>query len=87
MSYLIVFLTTLVFVSLKAFQQLSVQHDRFWWIPPVSMGMAVCDVVTLTHIIKEGSVWIALPMGIAGGLGCWLAMWSHKHFRKSKEEV
>lgn len=33
MTYLVLFLTSLAFIALRALQQLNVQHDRYMWVP------------------------------------------------------
>lgn len=74
--------TTFAFIALRAFQQLNVQHDRFWWIPPTTALMAVCEVISITSIIKAGSMWAVLPLAVGGTLGCWFAMSLHKYLRR-----
>lgn len=78
---LTLFLTSLSFIALRAFQQLNVQHNRYTWVPPTTAMMALCEVTTITSIIKIGELWAALPMAAGGTLGCWFAMWLHKKMR------
>lgn len=78
---LTLFFTALFFIALRAFQQLNVQHDRFLWVPPTTAMMALCEVVTVTSIIKIGELWAAAPLAAGGTLGCWFAMWLHKRMR------
>lgn len=80
--FLVLFLNSLAFIGLRAFQQLNVQHDRFWWIPPTSLGMAVCEIVTITKVVQHGSLWAAIPMAAGAVLGSWCAMYMHKRLRK-----
>jgi hypothetical protein len=80
--YLILLVTTAVFIAARAFQQLNVQHDRYWWVPPTTTTMAVCEVVSITSIVKSGSLWAIVPLAVGGTLGCWFAMWLHKRLRK-----
>lgn len=82
MIYWILFGSTFIYVTLKAFQQLNVQHDQYKWVPPACFGMALCEVITLTHVIKEGSLWAAVPIGVGAMFGCWLAMWAHRKLRQ-----
>lgn len=80
--YLTLFITSMTFIALRAFQQLNVQHDRYLWVPPVTMMMAVVEVLTITNVVKSGSLWAAAPMALGGVLGCWFSMWLHKRMRK-----
>lgn len=82
--YLTLFVTSLTFIALRAFQQLNVQHDRYMWVPPTTACMAVVEVLTVTSIIKSGSLYAAIPMALGGVLGCWFSMWLHRRMRKEK---
>lgn len=82
--HLIIFLSALAFIALRAFQQLNVQHDRYWWVPPTTSCMAVCEVVNITSIVKAGSMTVVIPLAIGGTLGCWFAMWLHRYLRSKK---
>ena len=81
---LVIFVTSIAFIALRAFQQLNVQHDRTWWVPPTTFGMAVCEVISITSIVKSGSMWAVLPLAAGGTLGCWFAMWLHKYLRRNR---
>lgn len=81
MSYLILFGTSLLYIALRAFQQLNVQHSRYLWVPPVTVLMALTEVLSITTIIKTGSLLAAIPMAVGGVLGCWFSMWLHKRLR------
>lgn len=78
----LLFLTSFAFVALRAFQQLNVQHDRYLWVPPTTALMAVCEVATITAVVRSNSMWAAVPMAIGGILGCWLSMRLHRRLRK-----
>lgn len=82
MIYLGLFLSSLVFIAMRSFQQLNVQHDRYLWVPPVTAMMAVCEVLTVTAIIKASSLYAAIPLTFGGVLGCWFSMWLHKKMRE-----
>lgn len=82
MHYVILFFTSLSFIALRAFQQLNVQHDRYLWVPPTTALMAVCEVASITTIIKQPTLLSAIPMAMGGVLGCWFSMWLHKRMRK-----
>lgn len=80
--YGVMFVNSLAFIGLRAFQQLNVSHDRFWWIPPTSLGMAVCEIVTITKVVQQGTLWAAVPMAAGAVLGSWAAMLMHRKLRK-----
>lgn len=78
------FATSLIYIGLRAFQQQNVTHERYWWVPPTTMLMAVCEVAQLTTIIKQQTYAAAVPMALGGVLGCWLSMWLHRRMRRGK---
>ena len=82
MMYVTLFVSSLVFIAMRAFQQLNVQHHRYMWVPPVTVLMAVCEVLTVTAIIKASSLYAAIPLTFGGVLGCWSSMWMHKKMRE-----
>lgn len=81
-EWVTIFAASFVFVSLKAFQQLNVQHNRRWWIMPTSMLMAVSEVVVVVGVAKSSSLLMAIPLGVGAGCGCLLAMSIHGRLRK-----
>lgn len=86
LSFTIGFCLNMGYIALKCFQQLSVQHDKHGWIIPVSLSMAACEVFT-TKLIVANSVWIFIPLGVGGGLGCMGAMWFHKYLRNNSSDL
>lgn len=80
-TMLMLFLTSFAFVSLKAFQQLNVQHDRRLWIVPTSMLMALMEVTLIVGIVKSDSIYSAIPIGAGASLGCLVAMEVHRRLR------
>lgn len=82
MHYVILFFTSLLFIAMRAFQQLNVQHDRYLWVPPTTTLMAVCEVASITTIIQQATLLSAIPLAMGGVLGCWFSMWFHKRMRK-----
>lgn len=83
MKYLLLFLATFAYVTLRAFQQRNVAHNSFRWVPPTSYAMAVLDIYVIASVAKEGFSWtFVLINGTAGALGCLLAMWFHRRFVK-----
>lgn len=83
--YLLLFVTSMVYIAMRAFQQLNVQHDRYLWVPPVTALMAVCEVFTVTSIVKASSLFAAIPLTAGGVLGCWFSMWLHKYLREKRK--
>ena len=79
---MIIFLATFVYVLLKAFQQLNVVGYHYRLVLPVSFGMAITECVIVLTIAIEQSLWLALPMGLGGGMGACLAMYLHKRYVK-----
>lgn len=75
------FLASLLFVALKAFQQLNVQHDRRWWVLPTSILMAFAEVTLIVGVVKADSVWSAVPIGVGAASGCLIAMEVHRRMR------
>ena len=81
--YLTAFAAAFIGVALKAFQQLSVVHNRFMWVPPVSYGMAFSEVVIIHSVSNAGGdiglliAWI----GTGGWMGALSSMWLHRKMR------
>lgn len=76
------FITAFVNIAMRAFQQLNVQHGRYMWVPPATATMAVCEVLTITAVVKADSLWAVVPLTLGGIFGCWLSMWTHKKLRE-----
>jgi uncharacterized membrane protein YfhO len=84
MSYVLLFITSLIFIGLRAFQQLNVQHDRYLWVPPTTACMAVVEITQLLTVVKQGTLLAAIPVAIGGVLGCWLSMYYHAKLRSKR---
>jgi len=80
-TYVLAFLASFAFIALKAGQQLNVVHDKFLWVVPTSMLMAVCEVSVIANIARAGWGWIVLPIGLGSGLGAVFAMYLHRRMR------
>ena len=76
----LLFASSYVFIFLKAFQQLNVVHDKYWWVIPTSLSMAFCEVFIIVALAKsEGfNVSMAIAVGLGSGLGAVSSMWLHK---------
>ena len=76
-----------VFVFLKALQQRNVAFDNYWWIMPVSLGMAAMEVYVIARIAAGGWHWaLVLVIGVGAGLGALSAMVLHRKFVMKKEK-
>jgi len=83
MVYATAFGAMVLFVALKAFQQLNVVHDQYKWVLPVSIGMGFCEVYIIAQVATQGfGLWLALAIGLGGAVGAMFSMWLHKRMRK-----
>lgn len=75
----LLFASSYIFIFLKAFQQLNVVHDKYWWVVPTSMSMAFCEVYIIASLAMEGfNIPVVLAVGLGSGLGAVTSMWIHK---------
>lgn len=77
------FFTSFAYIGLKSMQQLHVVHKQYWWIPPTSLLMALCEVYivrTTAHTTEFG--WLVLCIGLGGGLGSVCATYLHDRVMK-----
>ena len=84
MIYTLAFLSSFVFIFLKAFQQLNVVHDQKFLVVPTSMLMALTEVYVITSAAHNGWGWIVLPIGLGSGLGCLASMYVNRWVRDKK---
>jgi hypothetical protein len=83
MTLLITFGASLLFVGLKAFQQLNVVHSQYAAVFPTSLLMAACEVFVVANVARAGWHWpLVIAVGTGAGLGCCASMWIHKRTRK-----
>lgn len=73
MNYLIAFIVSFVYIYLKAWQQINVIHQKYINVLPVSLMMALCEVSIIALVVRD-SLWMFIPIGLGGGLGCMLSM-------------
>lgn len=78
MIFLISGAITFAYIFLKASQQINVVRGRYPWVMPTSIGMGLCEVAMVLLVVKADTLWLGIATGIAGGLGCILAMRLHK---------
>ena len=82
MTYLLASLASMLYVGLKAFQQLNVAHDNRLSIIPTSLGMAVCEVYVVANVVLKGfDPLLIVCVGLGSGVGCLIAMSLHKRMR------
>ena len=75
----LLFASSYIFIFLKAFQQLNVVHDKYWWVVPTSMSMAFCEVYIIASLAMQGfKIPVVLAVGLGSGLGAVTSMWIHK---------
>lgn len=83
--YLAAFFASMLFVGLRATQQLNVVHDNYLAVLPTSVLMAMCEVFVVANIALRGFEWqLVLSVGCGSGIGCLIAMKLHKKWRKPK---
>lgn len=87
MKFVLVMLFNFLMVGAKAFQQLSVVHERWPWIPVGSFVLAVGEVVvygSVAVVAVSGdyaeAALLVVALWIGATLGCWLSMYIHKHY-------
>jgi hypothetical protein len=73
-SYVLAFVVMFVFIFLKAVQQIQVIRKEYKWILSVSTGMGLCEVSMVLLVVRTDSLLMGICTGVAGGLGCLLAM-------------
>lgn len=85
--YLLVFLSSFVFIGLKSLQQLHVVKKQYAWIVPTSMAMAFVEVYVVATTAKNGWEWfLVLLIGLGSGCGSLTATFMHdKLFDKVKK--
>ena len=79
-----------LFVFFKAFQQRNVAFMHYGWIMPISFCMSTTEVFAVGLVaygaVNAESWWelltYALTMGIGGGSGALVAMWTHHRYIK-----
>jgi hypothetical protein len=82
MTYLLAFLAYLLYIAMKAMQQRQVQHAEYLKMPPLSYGMAFCEVFVMSLVVKHAdSNWqllgLALAIGTGSSLGSILGTYLH----------
>jgi hypothetical protein len=81
-SYLAAGTASFFYIALKAVQQRQVMSGQLWRMPPLSIGMALCEVFVISNVARTadstlGLLFLALCIGIGGGAGSVLGTWWH----------
>lgn len=89
MTFIYAFIASLLYVFLRAQQQLNVFHNATRWVVPNSLGMAACEVFVMVNVVKTldsfgGLVLLASCIGFGSGIGCLGAMYMRS--RRAKPE-
>ena len=90
MNYALAFVASFVLIFLKATQQRQVQFAEYRKMPPVSMGMAFCEVFIVANVARTADglwplVLLAICIGTGAACGSMLGTYLHvrKHTRRS----
>lgn len=75
---LLIFFAAILNYCLRAIQQLNVVRGQKWLVTPTSMAIAIFEVLVITQVSRDGTLWSAIPLGLGGGIGCLIAMWLHE---------
>ena len=87
MTALTIFLSSYIFIALKAFQQRHVIHNDWWWVPPTSMAMAFVEFYVIASVARQGyGLGIVLSGGSGAALGALTAMFIHNIHLKRKHK-
>jgi hypothetical protein len=86
-SALTIFVSSYIFIALKAFQQRHVIHNDWWWVPPTSMAMAFVEFYVIATVAKNGyGMCLVIAGGSGAGLGALTAMYLHNIHLKRKQQ-
>jgi len=80
---------SLIYVFLKAIQQLNVVHHKVWWITPISLGMGLAEVFIIGTVsvsaVQGDGFWplffLGAALGLGGAAGALVAMNLHRRVR------
>jgi len=72
------------YVSFRSMQVINITNNQWWMILPTSLCIALCEVYVI-HMIATSDldkVWLVLSTGTGGAIGCFVAMWVSRIFKK-----
>lgn len=85
MIYAAAIIVQACYIAMKAAQQRQVQACQYWLMPPLSFGMAFCEIFLWANIAKlfvEGNAWrmffFALAVGTGASIGSITGTYLHK---------
>lgn len=82
MSLLMIFSASMLYVGLKAFQQLNVTLHKPIWVVPTSFGLATVEIALVVQYAQQGvDAALIAAVGLGSGLGCLISMYLHRRFR------
>lgn len=83
--YTLAFLTSFLYIGIKVFQQLNVQHRLYHLMVGTSFVMAVCEAVIVVAQTKHGFHWPTVcAVGLGAGLGSVAGTWMHHRYLEKK---
>lgn len=85
LTYALAFLASFVLIALKATQQRQVQFAEYRKMPPVSIGMAFCEVFIVANVARTADgFWPLVGLALCIGLGaaCGSMLGTYLHARK-----
>jgi hypothetical protein len=81
----LLFVVTLLYVGLKAMQQLNVVHERMAWVCATSYGMAATEVYVTVQVVASGWQWATVAvLGTASACGCCISIFIHRRMRHAQ---
>lgn len=82
MIYATAFVTSFLYVGLKAAQQLNVVNFAYRWIYPCSLGMAACEFFLIAYMAAAGPNLAGVAsVGLGAGTGATIVMFFYKRKR------
>jgi len=82
MNYFLAWVASVALVFLKSFQQQSVTHERYRWIPPVSYGLAGFELYLWSRApTADWGIWLAI--GTGAWMGSIAAILVHRKVRRA----
>jgi hypothetical protein len=82
MTHIIGFFASLGMVGAKSLQQLNVAHERIFWIPPVSYGLAALEIYIWSKA-PSADLFFWFCVGTGAWLGSVIAVLAHRRLRNS----
>ena len=76
-----------IYVALRSFQQLNVQHHKMKWAVFISYGMAYFDmfligIIAVNAVNLDEKAWLWFQLGTGGAMGALFSMALHKRVRR-----